>query len=69
MLKETASIKSESPERVNYRTNDQDFPINELKIKDIEEEPGNQKLQRHTNKCSKWVFCKLLIECCSVAVN
>lgn len=41
MLKETASIKSESPECVNYRINDQDFPINELNIKDIEEEPGN----------------------------
>lgn len=41
MLKEIASIKSESPECGNYRTNDQDFPINELKIKDIEEEPGN----------------------------
>ena len=27
MLKETASIKSESPECVNYRINDQDFPF------------------------------------------
>ena len=41
MLKETTSLMSESPACVNYRTNDQEFPINELKIKDVEEEPGS----------------------------